>query len=53
MNDEGRETAHIKMKPSIVCRAYFKAKEQGKTLSRWIEDALDEKIARERRKATS
>ena len=35
------------MKPSIVRKAHFKAIEQGKTLSRWIEDATEEMIERE------
>ena len=52
MNDEVRETAHIKMRPSIVRLAHQKAKKQGKTLGRWIEDAIGEKIAREEREET-
>ena len=46
MNDEVRESKSIKMKPSIVRRAHLKAIEQGKTLGRWVEDAIEEKIAR-------
>ena len=49
MNEEVREGKHIKMKPSIVREAHFKAKEQGKTLGTWIEDAIQEKIEREER----
>ena len=48
MNDEARESKSIKMKPSIVRRAHLKAVEQGKTLGRWIEDAIEEKLAREK-----
>ncbi len=47
MNDEVRESKSIKMKPSIVRKAHLKAKEAGKTLGRWIEDAIEEKIERE------
>ena len=47
MNGEARETAHIKMRPSMVRKAHQKAKEQGKTLGRWVEDAIEEKVARE------
>jgi len=48
MNDEVRETKHIKMKPSIVRKAHQKAKEEGKTLGRWLEDVIEEKLAREK-----
>ena len=50
MNDEVRETAHIKMRPSIVRLAHQKAKEQGKTLGRWLEDVIEEKIKREEKR---
>ena len=50
MNDEVRETAHIKMKPSIVRKAHQKAKEEGKTLGRWLEDVIEEKVEREEKK---
>jgi len=33
-------------------KAHQKAKEQGKTLGRWIEDAIGEKIARGEREET-
>lgn len=52
MKDEVRETAHIKMKPSIVRKAHQKAKEEGKTLGRWIEEAIEGKIEREEREKT-
>ena len=44
MNEEARESKHIKMKPSIVRKARLKAIKQGKTLGRRIEDAIEEKI---------
>ena len=47
MDDEVRQSKSIKMKPSIVRKAHLKAIEQGKTLSRWVEDAIGEKIDRE------
>jgi predicted HicB family RNase H-like nuclease len=49
MNDEVRQSQHIKMKPSIVRKAHQKTKEEGKTLGRWIEEAIEEKIQREER----
>ncbi len=50
MNDEVRETAHIKMMPSVLRKAHQKAKEQGKTLGRWLEDVIEEKIKRDEKK---
>ena len=35
------------MKPSILRNAHLKATEQGKTLGRWIGDAIEEKVERE------
>ena len=49
MNDEAKESKSITMKSSIVRRAHLKAIEQGKTLGRWIEDAIKEKLEREER----
>ncbi len=39
------------MKPSIVRKAHQKAIEVGQTLGRWIEDAIEEKLEREEKKA--
>jgi len=36
MNDAVRESTHIRMKRSIVRKAHQKAKEEGKTLGRWL-----------------
>ena len=49
MDDEVRETAHIKMKPNVVRKAHQKAKEEGKTLGRWLEEVIEEKIEREQK----
>ena len=51
MDDEVRESKHIKMKPSIVRKAHQKAKEEGKTLGRWVEEAIEDKLEREREEA--
>jgi len=48
MNNETRESKHIKMRPSIVRKAHQKAKKEGKMLGRWIEDAIEEKLEREK-----
>ena len=37
MNDEVKKSKSIKIKPSLVCEAYHKAIESGKTLGRRIE----------------
>ena len=50
MNDEIRESKSIKMKPSIVFKAHQKAKKEGKTLGRWLEEAIEERIEREEKK---
>ncbi len=47
MNNEARVTKSIKMKRRIVRKAHIKAIEQGKTLGRWVEDAIEAKMARE------
>ena len=50
MNGEARKSRSIKIKPSILLKAHHEAIEAGKTLGRWIEDAIDEKIEREQKK---
>ena len=47
MNDEVRQSKSVKMKPSIVRKAHRNAVKAGKTLGRWIEDTIKEKIERE------
>ena len=47
MNEEARVSKTIKMKASIVRKAHHKAIEEGKSLGRWVEDAIEEKIERE------
>ena len=44
---KSRESKSIKMKSSIVRKAHLKAIEQGKTLGRWVENAIEEKFDRE------
>jgi len=50
MNDEVRESRAIKVKPSILRKAHLKADEEGKRLGRWVEEAIEEKVAREEKK---
>ena len=51
MNNEARVTKSIKMKPRIVHKTHLKAIEQGKTPSRWIEDALEENVNEKEKRA--
>ncbi len=51
MNDEVRKSKSIKMKLSIVRKAHHEAIEEGKSLGRWIEDAIEEKLERKQKKA--
>ena len=46
MNDEERKSRTIRIKPSILQEAHKRAKREGKTVGRWIEDAIVEKIER-------
>jgi len=46
-NNEVREPRSIKIKPSILRKARQDAIEQGKTLGRWLEDSIEEKLERE------
>lgn len=49
MNGEVRESKSIKMKPSIVRKAHISAIEEGKTLGRWLEDAIQAKLEDKKR----
>jgi len=50
VNDEVRKSMTVKIKPSIQREARHTAIELGKTLGRWNEDAIEEKIKREQGK---
>ena len=47
MTEEPRQGRSIKIKPSILRRAHHSAIESDKRLGHWIEEAIEEKIARE------
>ena len=47
-NEEIRRTIGIKLKPSIVRRARVGAAYSDKRLGQWIEEAIEEKVQRER-----
>jgi len=48
MNAEVRESTHVRMRPSIVRKAHQKAKDEGKTLGRWLEEAIEQRLEREK-----
>ena len=50
MDEETRESRSIKIKPSILRNARHVAIEEGKSVGRWIEDAIEEKLKLERAK---
>ena len=45
--DEVREPRAIKMKPSVLRKAHIRAIELEKTVGHWVEEAIEEKLARE------
>jgi len=49
MNDEIRKSVTIKMKPSVVRKARVSAASLDKRLGQWLEEAIEEKAAREER----
>jgi len=49
MTEETRQSRNIKIKPSILRKAHHRAIESRKKLGAWIEEAIEEKAAREER----
>jgi len=47
MNEEVRKSTGIKLRPSIVKIARVRAVSSDKTLGEWVEEAIQEKAARE------
>jgi len=47
MNDEIRKSVSMKMKPSVIKKARLRAVSCDKTLGEWVEEAIEEKAARE------
>lgn len=52
MNEEAREGKYIKLKPSILKKARLRAVSADKSLGEWMEEAIEEKAAREEREET-
>ncbi len=53
MVEEAPQSRNIKIRPSILRKAHHRAIESQKRLGKWIEEAIDEKIAREKREENS
>ena len=52
MAEEARQGRSIKVKPTILRKAHHKAIESQKRLGVWIEEAIEEKAAREEKEET-
>ena len=46
MDEEVRKSRNIKIKPNILRKAHHSAIESQKRLGQWIEEAIEEKLAR-------
>jgi len=49
MAEEFRQPRSIKIRPSILRKAHHRAIESQKRLGQWLEEAIEEKAAREER----
>ena len=49
MSEEPRQARSIKIRPSILRKAHHRAIESEKRLGVWVEEAIEEKVAREER----
>ncbi len=49
MDEEIRRSRSIKIKPSILRKAHHRAIESQKRVGEWVEEAIEEKLAREER----
>jgi len=47
MDEKVRQSRNIKIKPNILRKAHHSAVETQKRLGQWIEEAIEEKLARE------
>ena len=49
MVEEPRQARSIKIRPSVLRKAHHRAIESQKRLGEWVEEAIEEKAAREER----
>jgi len=47
VNDEIRKSRSVKVKPILLRKAHIRAIESEKRLGQWLEEAIEEKMARE------
>ena len=52
MDEETRRSRSMKIRPSILRKAHHRAIESQKRVGEWVEDAIEEKVAREEREET-
>ena len=52
MDEEIRRSRSMKIRPSILRKAHHRAIESQKRVGEWVEDAIEEKVAREEREET-
>ena len=53
MAEEPRRARSIKIRPSVLRKAHHRAIESQKRLGEWLEEAIEEKVAREAREEKS
>jgi len=51
MDEEVRQSRSMKIRPSILRKAHHRAIESQKRLGEWMEEAIEEKAAREEKEA--
>jgi len=49
MDEEIRQSRSMKIRPSILRKAHHRAIESQKRLGQWVEEAIEEKLAGEKR----
>ena len=52
MDEEIRRSRSVKIRPSILRKAHYRAIELQKRVGEWVEEAIEEKIVREEREET-
>ena len=48
MDEEGRQSRNIKIRPSILRKAHHRAIESQKRVGEWVEEAIEEKLNRKK-----
>jgi len=53
MDEEIKQSRSIKIRPTILRKAHHRAIESQKRLGEWVEEAIEDKVAREEREKTA